>query len=314
MIWRILAFVLLTQVAAWGQQISGGGSSSITAGTTATSGCTDTAVLESRSSLVTCDGALLAPSGGPVTVGNGGNSTCQLVFTPNSGNSYCIGMANGGGELIVYQSNNQQFGVSGALVVVSQAHGYGWTNANNVTGTTDVSMWRQGVGVMEIGTTAQNASGSLLLTNITPSGTITNTGISSDATHTDTTVCQDTTSHTFYSGSGTAGICLGNVSSIRFKDAWKPLDDGLSVVMALTPGTWRYKAGIDDSGARLQTGFLAEDYAAVLPDWTRYDAKGQPNGTDLLAVLPQTVRAIQQLKADNDSLRAEFNEYKKDHP
>ncbi len=135
--------------------------------------------------------------------------------------------------------------------------------------------------------------------------------ITSDATHTDTTVCQDTTTHGLYAGSGTAGICLGNVSSIRFKDAWAPLDDGLSVVLALNPGTWRYKPGTADNGARLQVGFLAEDYARVLPDWTRYDEQNQPNGVDLLAVLPQVVRAIQQLKADNDGLRAELDAIKR---
>ncbi len=131
--------------------------------------------------------------------------------------------------------------------------------------------------------------------------------IASDAAHTDTTVCQDTTSHGLYAGSGTAGVCLGNVSSIRFKDDWTPLGDGLSVIMALNPGTWRYKAGIADGGARLQVGFLAEDYGRVLPNWTRYDEQGRPNGDDLLAVVPQAVRAIQQLKR-------EFDDYRSSHP
>lgn len=135
--------------------------------------------------------------------------------------------------------------------------------------------------------------------------------ITSDAALTDTTVCQDTTNHGLRAGSGTAGICLGNVSSIRFKDAWTPLDDGLSVIMALNPGTWRYKPGVVDSGAKLQVGFLAEDYAHILPDWTRYDDQGRPNGVDLLAVLPQTVRAIQQLKADNDNLRADVEQLRR---
>lgn len=110
-----------------------------------------------------------------------------------------------------------------------------------------------------------------------------------------------------YKGTGVAGICLGNVSSIRFKDAWTPLTDSLSVVMALNPGTWRYKPGVADGGAKLQVGFLAEDYAGVLPEWTRYDEQGRPNGDDLMAVLPQLVRALQQV---NDK----FEAYKRTHP
>lgn len=155
--------------------------------------------------------------------------------------------------------------------------------------------------------TLNGAASTVSTVNATAAGTITNAGIASDATHTDTTVCQDTTSHVYLFGSGTAGICLGNVSSIRFKEAWKPLDDGLGVIMALKPGTWRYRPGIADGGARLQVGFLAEDYAEVLPDWTRYDAEGRPNGDDILAVLPQAVRAIQQLSD-------KFEEYKRTHP
>jgi hypothetical protein len=49
-------------------------------------------------------------------------------------------------------------------------------------------------------------------------------------------------------------------------------------------------AGVADSGARLQVGFLAEDYARILPDWTRYDEQGKPNGDDLLAVTARTSR------------------------
>lgn len=177
---------------------------------------------------------------------------------------------------------------------------YGISNSNQWTTQAGFVVASGNLQVVNGGGVIINNSGTLSVT-----GTITNVGIGSDATHTDTTVCQDTTSHLYLSGSGTAGICLGNVSSIRFKEAWTPLSDGLFVIMALNPGTWRYRAGVADGGARLQVGFLAEEYGRVLPDWTRYDDQGRPNGDDLLAVLPQTVRAIQQLKADNDNLHAE---------
>lgn len=119
--------------------------------------------------------------------------------------------------------------------------------------------------------------------------------ITTDAALTDTTVCQDTTLHGLHAGSGTAGICLGNVSSIRFKHDWENIGDGLSVINWLDPGTYRYNAGIADGGTQLRVGFTAERYAQVLPQFTRYDSEGRPNGLDMLAVFPFAVRAIQQL-------------------
>lgn len=119
--------------------------------------------------------------------------------------------------------------------------------------------------------------------------------IASDAALTDTTVCQDTTLHGLRAGSGTAGVCLGNVSSIRFKHDWQPLADGLSVMNALDPATYRYNEGIADGGTQLRVGFSAERYAEVLPQFTRYDSEGKPNGLDMLAAFPYAVNAIQQL-------------------
>jgi hypothetical protein len=121
--------------------------------------------------------------------------------------------------------------------------------------------------------------------------------ISSDAGLTDTTVCQDTTLHGLHAGTGTAGICLGNVSSLRFKHDWQPLVDGLSVMNALDPATYRYNDGIADGGTQLRVGFSAERYAEVLPQFTRYDSEGKPNGLDMLAAFPYAVSAIQQLDA-----------------
>lgn len=119
--------------------------------------------------------------------------------------------------------------------------------------------------------------------------------ISSDAGLTDTTVCQDTTLHGLHAGTGTAGICLGNVSSIHFKHDWQDISDGLGIINALDPGTYRYNEGIADGGTQLRVGFTAERYAQVLPQFTRYDNNGNPNGLDMLAAFPFAVRAIQQI-------------------
>lgn len=137
--------------------------------------------------------------------------------------------------------------------------------------------------------------------------------ITTDAALTDTTVCQDTTLHGLHAGSGTAGICLGNVSSIRYKHDWQNIGDGLGIIDALDPGTYRYNEGIADGGTQLRVGFTAERYASVLPAFTRYDSEGRPNGLDMLAAFPFAVRAIQQLDKDKVS-RAEFDAYRATHP
>lgn len=134
--------------------------------------------------------------------------------------------------------------------------------------------------------------------------------IATDATLTDTTVCQDTTNHGLFFGSGTAGICLGNVSSARAKNNWRELDaSALDAVMALRPGTWNYKPEFGDP-SKLNYGFLAENYAAVLPVLSRFDADGNPNGVDMMGLVPILTRAMQQLKADNDNLREEISKIK----
>jgi Chaperone of endosialidase len=274
-----------------------------------------------------------------LTTGTGdvciGVSSCNAVVTGN----YNINLGNNSGSHLASSASNQfiagadgdggsdkitdvYFGAGNvsALPIAYTIHGTGGLGTD-ITGA-DVTIGG-GIGTgaglggkVHIQTALHSTTGTGLNTLadalvVDETKLVTLPAITSDAALTDTTVCQDTTNHGLRAGSGTAGICLGNVSSIRFKEAWSPLDDGLSVIMALNPGTWRYKSGVADGGARLQVGFLAEEYVRALPDWTRYDEQDRPNGVDLLAVLPQAVRAIQQLKADNDNLRADFDKLRR---
>ncbi len=128
--------------------------------------------------------------------------------------------------------------------------------------------------------------------------------ITTDATHTDTTVCQDTTTHALYLGSGTAGVCLGNVSSARFKNNMVDLSDGLSEVLRLRPINYFYNADVGDHGVREQYGFTAENAADVLPKLTRFAEDGTPNGVDILGMVPVLVRAIQEQQKRIEALEA----------
>lgn len=133
-------------------------------------------------------------------------------------------------------------------------------------------------------------------------GLFTNKGITSDATHTDASVCEDTTTHIFYSGSGTLGVCLGT-SSLRYKSIIGAFDVGLDEVMQLKPIHYLYKKGYGDNGAHPQYGFGAEDVVNVLPQLVAKDKNGLPNSVDMLGMVPVLVAAIQKQQHEIDELK-----------
>ncbi len=128
-------------------------------------------------------------------------------------------------------------------------------------------------------------------------------GLSTDAGKTTATLCADTTTGQVYKGSGTVGICLGT-SSARFKDAIKPLDSGLMQIAALSPKTFRYRAGYGDDGAKEQLGFIAEDVVKVAPKLVGLNADGLPNTVDMVGMIPMLVKAVQEQQAVIECLRS----------
>lgn len=125
--------------------------------------------------------------------------------------------------------------------------------------------------------------------------------ITSDATHTDATVCEDTTSHKLFSGSGTAGICLGTSSS-RYKHDIIDLVAGLQQIMGLQPVSYHYNRGFGDPDKPLY-GFTAENVVKELPQLVELDKDGRPNRVDYMGVVPVLVRAVQQQQAEIEDLK-----------
>lgn len=126
----------------------------------------------------------------------------------------------------------------------------------------------------------------------------------SDAGKTDTAACLDSTTFQLYTGSGTLGVCLGT-SSERYKHGIANLNVGLNEIMGLRPVSYYPNEGHGDPNKMLY-GFTAEQGVAVLPQLAGLDDHGRPNTFDYLGVVPVLVRAVQELKADNDNLRAEL--------
>jgi hypothetical protein len=89
-------------------------------------------------------------------------------------------------------------------------------------------------------------------------------GISGATVPTGVPVIVDTTGH------------LGTVvSSVRFKDAIKPMDKASESILALKPVTFRYKHDIDAKGTP-QFGLVAEQVEKVNPDLVARDEQGKP--------------------------------------
>ena len=114
-------------------------------------------------------------------------------------------------------------------------------------------------------------------------------------------------------GSGGQGITvtvdasghLGTaVSSQRFKDQIKPMDDASEAIFALRPVTFRYKKEIDPTGTS-QLGLVAEEVEKVNPDLVVRDKEGKPYSVRydqvnamLLNEFLKEHRTVQELKSN----------------
>jgi len=74
---------------------------------------------------------------------------------------------------------------------------------------------------------------------------------------------------------GADGKLGAQVSSRRFKEEIKQMDEASRALFALTPVSFRYKKEIDPTG-RAQFGLVAEDVAKVSPDLVISDKEGKP--------------------------------------
>jgi hypothetical protein len=108
-----------------------------------------------------------------------------------------------------------------------------------------------------------------------------------------------TTNYLCYSGVGLFGTCS---SSIVYKENVRDLQLGLDLVMRLRPRTFDWKAD-----KRHDLGFIAEEVEKIEPLLVRYEDKDdrtEATGVKYEQMPALLVKAIQELKADNDNLRA----------
>jgi hypothetical protein len=103
-------------------------------------------------------------------------------------------------------------------------------------------------------------------------------------------------------------------SSVRFKEAIKPMDKASEAILALKPVTFRYKHELDPDGIP-QFGLVAEQVQKVNPDLVARDEKGQVYSVRyelvnamLLNEFLKEHRTVQELKEEIKALTASLKE------
>jgi endosialidase-like protein len=174
-------------------------------------------------------------------------------------------------------------------------------------------------GNVGIGTTAPAANG-LTINSGTPTLTFELSGTSEESLYDDGSY--------FYvmSTSGGNGVKLQHGATLWTSSSdWRikkdiaalPESYGLSAVERLKPVTYHWRD--PKSPRQLQMGLIAQDVQEVIPELvtrsapTRYAPDGEL-GIEYSGLVIPLIKAVQELKGDNDNLRREFEAYKAAHP
>ena len=108
-----------------------------------------------------------------------------------------------------------------------------------------------------------------------------------------------------------AGGCLVSTREAKTLTGYLSPSDALAKVAALKPISFNYKKGYGDEGKFEQFGFFADEVAAVDERMASRGDDGKLKGVRYLEMPAVLAGAIQQLKADNDNLRADVEALKK---
>jgi len=106
-------------------------------------------------------------------------------------------------------------------------------------------------------------------------------------------------------GNGSSNVQFASISDERLKENIKPLTGSLEKVLALNPVSFDWK----DSGEHVEAGFVAQEVEKVLPEYVTTDEEEEDKLKGLTGGMTSgyvslLTKAIQELKADNDALRA----------
>ena len=92
-----------------------------------------------------------------------------------------------------------------------------------------------------------------------------------------------------------AGLAIG-LSDETTKTQIEPIENALEILRNLKPVSFHYNEDYSCTPERLHYGFVAQDYAKVMPDATYYDESINKLAIDRGELIGLLVRAIQQLE------------------
>jgi len=95
---------------------------------------------------------------------------------------------------------------------------------------------------------------------------------------------------------GSIGGALIGLSDERTKHTVERIDDALATLRNLKPVTFYYKEEFSMYPERMHYGFIAQDYAKVMPDATYYDEELGKLCIDTSELIGLLVRSVQQLE------------------
>jgi hypothetical protein len=221
---------------------------------------------------------------------------------------------------VYYASSNYRYITTGKATLHVQYDGaYTWYNAPSGTAgnaiTLTQAMTLDSSGNLLVGKTSQSSAS----IGFEAGGSNGYGGFTrSPSTNTDTTCFVYSTgagASRFYVGMGgtvyATSTTITGISDQRLKENIRDLDDGLDVVMALKPRKFDWKTG---KGADIKNdrGFIAQEFETVLPDMIEEWKDPAPDGEEPYKavnanLIPTLVKAIQELKAEIDSLKSQLN-------
>jgi hypothetical protein len=320
MIRLLAAFLILFSFSAHAELITvtpaGSGGGGLTVGTTVITGGSSGQCLYINSGVLGAQSC--GVNQGVTTIINGTNQ--QVLFDDNGVVNGDNGMlyAKGTGTLTatIFQATTRfispDFRTSSnnnymALGVYSteQSGAFRWTGSTDATGTATTILCQQGAGVVEIGTTACGAAGSLLLTGLTSSGSVKMTNLPTTTPGgTPSTLCWDSTAGALWTDSTAAGPC-GIASAMRFKDLIGG-DPKINVsgLDALRVEPWVYKPEARDD-RKVHVGLLADDVEAMDSRCAAYDDNGKLRNYEDRCVIAYLVAGYQKMRKEIDILKSQ---------
>ena len=115
----------------------------------------------------------------------------------------------------------------------------------------------------------------------------------------------------YVSGGGTVNATnttISAISDVRLKENIVDLEIGLDSILALKPRKFDWKKESGNNGKNVR-GFIAQEFEQVFPDLIDESINPSPEGEEPYKqirqdLIPVLVKAIQELKAQNDALQS----------